>query len=112
MVGVLLFAAITSLLYQDVAVYLQQQHPGTVIYALTAKIIIVYGALAFVLWQFRPEPEPSAPERTSLDTPDSNSPGKEPQNDGPLSALEDVSHKDHLRSRYERVLKGDSERSE
>ncbi len=53
-VGILLFAGISSLLYQDVSDYLQVQHPGFVIYALMAKIFIVYGAFAFVLWQFRP----------------------------------------------------------
>ena len=39
-VCVLLFALTTSLLYQDVAEYLQEQHPETVIYALVAKIFI------------------------------------------------------------------------
>ena len=48
-VAVLLFAGVTSLLYQDVADYLAREHPGTVIYALIGKIIIVYGALLFVL---------------------------------------------------------------
>ncbi|GAB5413794.1 MAG: hypothetical protein Cons2KO_13970 [Congregibacter sp.] len=52
-VAVLLFAFVTSLLYDDVRQYLESQHPGTLIYALAAKIIIVYGSLAFVLWQFR-----------------------------------------------------------
>mgnify|MGYP000751873752 CR=1 FL=1 len=50
----LLFAFITSLLYDDIRAYLEIQHPGSLIYALIAKIVIVYGSLAFVLWQFRP----------------------------------------------------------
>ncbi len=52
--AVLLFALVTSLLYEDLRHYLELQHPGTLIYALIAKVVIVYGALAFVLWQFRP----------------------------------------------------------
>lgn len=52
--SVLLFAAVTSLLYGDVEAYLAREHPGTVIYALLAKIFIVYGALLFVLLQFKP----------------------------------------------------------
>ena len=43
----------TSLLYGDIEAYLAREHPGTVIYALTAKICIVYGA--FVGWQFKPD---------------------------------------------------------
>ena len=53
-VAVLLLAAVTALLYGDVEAYLAREHPDTVVYALLAKIVIVYGALAFVLWQFRP----------------------------------------------------------
>ena len=34
-IAVLLFALVTSLLYQDLANYLSQQHPDTLIYALT-----------------------------------------------------------------------------
>jgi hypothetical protein len=54
--AVLLFAGVTSLLYGDVEAFLAREHPGTVIYALMAKIFIVYGALLFVLLQFRPAP--------------------------------------------------------
>ena len=54
-IAVLLFAGVTSLLYGDIEAYLAREHPGTVIYALTVKICIVYGALAFVLWQFKPD---------------------------------------------------------
>jgi hypothetical protein len=52
--AVLLFAGVTSLLYGDVEAFLAREHPGIVIYALMAKIFIVYGALIFVLLQFRP----------------------------------------------------------
>ena len=54
--AVLLFAGVTSLLYGDVEAFLAREHPGIVIYALMAKIFIVYGALFFVLLQFRPAP--------------------------------------------------------
>ncbi len=101
-VAVILFAAVTSLLYQDVAGFLERQYPGTVIYALVAKIFIVYGALAFVLWQFRPaaagDDKPAAPG------PGEKAPAPDP-NDR-LSALEDVETHDRLRSRYDRLLEG------
>ena len=98
-VAVVLFALVTSLLYQDVVDYLEVQHPGTVIYALIGKILIVYGALAFVLWQFRPEPKSPA-DKLAEAPPESEAP---PPNDR-LSALEDVESHDRLRSRYDRIL--------
>ncbi len=53
-VAVLLFAGVTSLLYGDIEAFLAREHPGVVIYALITKICIVYGALLFVLLQFKP----------------------------------------------------------
>ncbi len=102
--AVLLFAGVTSILYEDVAVYLQKQHPGTVIYALVAKIVVVYGALAFVLWQFRPV-ENANPQRTSS----SDTGVRQAVFDDRLSALEDVSHKQQLRSRYDSIVQGNDE---
>lgn len=113
-VGVLLFAGITSLLYRDISEYLHLQHPGIVIYALVAKILIVYGALAFVLWQFRPEPEAKSKLATTQFDTDGANKGPAPEETtekSPLSALEDVTHTDHLRSRYEGVLSGDREKT-
>ena len=110
--GVLLFAAITSLLYTDVSQYLQLQHPGIVIYALAAKILIVYGSLAFVLWQFRPESEPKTNSALHESTQNNERPSSEAEkihDDSPLSALEDVTHTDHLRSRYNGILRGERE---
>ena len=103
-VAVLLFAAVTSLLFQDVAEYLQREHPGTVIYALLIKILIVYGALAFVLWQFRPAPDTdtqaasSSKPRTEVPPPVTTNP------EDRLSHLEDLSEHDRLVTRYEDVL--------
>ena len=114
-VGVLLFAGITSLLYGDVADYLQRAHPGIVIYALIAKIFIVYGALAFVLWQFRPEPESnttSALHQQAATVSGQNPNVGEDSQNGPLAALEDVTQKESLQRHYECVLKGDKERSD
>ena len=54
-IAVLLFALVTSLLYEDLRIYLDARHPDTLVYALFGKAIIVYGALGFVLFQFRPE---------------------------------------------------------
>ena len=114
-VAVLLFAGISSLLYGDVADYLQQAHPGVVIYALIAKILIVYGSLAFVLWQFRPEPEPKV--TATLQEIEQGSGRKinttvEPTPNGPLADLEDVAQKENLRSRYDGILKGNNEKPE
>ncbi len=99
--AVLLFALVTSLLYQDVAAYLQLAHPDTVIYALLAKIVIVYGSLVFVLWQFKPEketPESKPPEsQTGMPADIESEPDR-------LSQLQDVSAKARLNSRYQQVL--------
>lgn len=106
-VGILLFAGITSLLYQDVSDYLQAQHPGFVIYALIAKVFIVYGAFAFVLWQFKPGGTPEEKQSNPLSAQNLEPEQESPQTTGPLSALEDVSTKDQLSSRYEGILKSD-----
>jgi len=95
--AVLLFAGVTSLLYRDIADYLQAVHPDTVIYALVGKILIVYGALIFVLFQFRPGPEAgsqrAAPKRdqTVVDAPSHDR----------LSALSNLDAHDTLRTRRE-----------
>ena len=102
--AVLLFAGVTTILYEDVAVYLQRQHPGTVIYALVAKIVVVYGALTFVLWQFRPV-ENANPQRMSS----SETGVRQAVFDDRLSELEDVSRKHVLRSRYDSIVKGNAE---
>lgn len=105
-IAVLLFALLTSLLYDDVRAYLELQHPGTLLYALLAKIIIVYGSLAFVLWQFRPRRDGSAAEKAPPAIEKSKKAAELP--DDRLQALTDVDRHDRLRSRYDRVLSGDS----
>jgi hypothetical protein len=109
-VAVLLFALVTSLLYQDVAEYLRQQHPETVIYALIAKLVIVYGALVFVLLQFRPEPDGAAGVNTPVMDETKSFSSKEELSITPpsdrLSGLEDVTKKTTLRSRYDKVIDG------
>ena len=92
-VAVLLFAWASSILYQDVAAYLEDAYPDTVIYALIGKIIIVYGALIFVLLQFRPESE-SPSERPSLEHGASEGEKKDR-----LSALSNLDTHDQLRTR-------------
>ena len=100
--AVLLFAFITSLIYDDLRHYLEIQHPGSLLYALIAKIVIVYGSLAFVLWQFRPRA--SAPGAANREKPVETI--AEAPADGPLDALRDIDQHDHLRTRYERILDG------
>ena len=92
-VAVLLFAWVSSILYQDVAAYLEEAYPGTVVYALVGKIIIVYGALIFVLLQFRPESEATS-ERPSLEQGASGGETKDR-----LSALSNLDTHDQLRTR-------------
>ena len=92
-VAVLLFAWASSILYQDVAAYLEDAYPDTVIYALIGKIIIVYGALIFVLLQFRPESE-STSESPSLEQG-----GSEGERKDRLSALSNLDTHNQLRTR-------------
>lgn len=105
-VAVLLLAAVTALLYGDVEAYLAREHPETVIYALIGKILIVYGALAFVLWQFRPVPEVAAkpfanPGRSAGFTGDN--PSGESETDR-LSRLSDLDRHDQLKNRSSDLL--------
>ena len=92
-VAVLLFAWASSILYQDVAAYLEDAYPDTVIYALIGKIIIVYGALIFVLLQFRPESEATS-ERPAVEQGASEGEKKDR-----LSALSNLDTHDQLRTR-------------
>ncbi len=106
-VAVLLFALVTNVLYQDVAHYLQLRHPGALVWALAGKIAIVYGALAFVLWQFRPVRDDAAPADTGAAKTAGKPRGGEKAPAAPadrLSALADIEHHDRLRTRYEAVL--------
>lgn len=105
-VAVLLLAAVTALLYGDVEAYLAREHPETVIYALIGKILVVYGALAFVLWQFRPVPEVAAklsanPGRPAGFTGDD--PSGESETDR-LSQLSDLDRHDQLKNRSSDLL--------
>ena len=109
-VAVLLFALVTSLLYEDLRVFLAQQHPESLIYALVGKFVIVYGALIFVLLQFRPggadrkgEARAQAVARKGSGEKNADS-----TSDDRLEALKDLQHHGQLRTRYDRVLAGDS----
>lgn len=119
--GILLFALLTSLLYDDLRAYLEIQHPGKLIYALIGKVIIVYGSLLFVLWQFRPGREDRGSARAAsvaggVSGKSAGSvPGKLSRGDaeidtagGHLDALTDIDRHDRLRSRYDRILSGES----
>ena len=109
-IAVLLFALVTSFLYEDLRVYLEIQHPGTLIYALAGKVIIVYGALAFVLLQFRPaKSENGEGEERARSLGGRSKPSEAPETEAPrdrLDALADIEHHDRLRSRYDRILAG------
>ena len=102
-VAVLMFAGVTSLLYQDVADYLAREHPGTVVYALIGKIIIVYGALLFVLWQFKPQKDEAPVTRAKNPQPDKDPP-PQPTTDR-LSQLADLDSHGQLKSRSDDLLR-------
>ena len=108
-VAVLLFALVTSLLYQDVVDYLSVEHPGTVVYALIGKIIIVYGALLFVLWQFKPAakeaPSPLTELPVTKDKPSAVQAETTPEDNSPLSALSDLDGHSDLASRSQQLLR-------
>lgn len=103
-IAVLLFALVTSLLYQDLANYLAQQHPDTVIYALIGKIVIVYGSLLFVLWQFRPEPDTRESARQKGSDNGAKDHAGTVKPDDRLSQLENLEEHQRLRTRYEQLL--------
>ena len=105
--SVLLFAAVTTLLYGDVEAYLAREHPSTVIYALTAKICIVYGALLFMLWQFRPSGTgggPAAPS-SGRQTRGAETAGSEGESADRLCQYADLDRHERLQSRAEALLK-------
>lgn len=113
--AVLLFAFVTSLLYDDLRHYLEIQHPGTLLYALIAKIVIVYGSLVFVFWQFRPR----RGDTSSSAKAEAGKTGKGRNTEKPqveeaerprdrLDELADIDSHPRVRSRYERVLDGES----
>jgi hypothetical protein len=106
-VAVLLFAGVTSLLYQDIVDYLEMRHPDAVIYALVTKVLIVYGALIFVLLQFRPEQKDTS---STLDLPankmEPSTPSSAVSQDR-LAQLEDVTEKATLKRRYDKVINPD-----
>ncbi len=112
--AVLLFAFVTSLLYDDLRLYLESQHPESLIYALIAKIVIVYGSLLFVLLQFRPGSGEKRGEARAAAMPKATPSGKETSTEAPndrLSALADVDSHKSLRTRYDRVLAGEEHAS-
>ncbi|MFT6288307.1 MAG: hypothetical protein ACJA09_003066 [Alcanivorax sp.] len=100
-IAVLLFALITTLLYQDIVAYLQLKHPDTVIYALIAKIIIVYGSLAFVLWQFKPDKKAQAVP--TLEAGNQSARASDMPADR-LTRLNDIDKKVELGNRYQTIL--------
>jgi hypothetical protein len=105
-IAVLLFALVTSLLYEDVRVFLTEQHPETLIYALVAKIGIVYGSLIFVLLQFRPDKSVAHGAEKAATLGDRKSKKTAAQSLGKdrLDALADLDQHQQLRSRYDRIL--------
>lgn len=105
--AVLLFALVTSLLYDDLRLYLEARHPETLIYALVVKILIVYGSLVFVLLQFRPRGvrETRGEARAAAMISGSRPQDAEQEFDR-LDALADVDTHGKLSTRYDRVLTG------
>lgn len=111
--AVLLFALVTSLLYDDLRVYLEVRHPDTLIYALMVKVAVVYGSLVFVLWQFRPHGtrEKRGEARAAAVPSSGGKAGAKEENDR-LADLADVESHGKLRTRYDRVLAGQAHASD
>ncbi|MEE4279523.1 MAG: hypothetical protein V2I82_13735 [Halieaceae bacterium] len=108
--AVLLFALITSLLYDDLRIYLESQHPESLLYALIAKVVIVYGSLLFVLLQFRPgSAGEKRGETRAASMPRASRKASEEAPKDRLAELADVERHTRLRSRYERVLAGEDQ---
>ncbi len=112
--AVLLFAFVTSILYDDLRVFLAEQHPESLIYALIGKVVIVYGALIFVLLQFRPggkadKKGEARAEALAQSKPDRKAKTADPEDR--LEALKDLQHHDRLKTRYERILAGETSAS-
>ncbi len=112
--AVLLFALVTSLLYEDLRVFLAEQHPESLVYALIGKVIVVYGALIFVLLQFRPggraeKKGEARAEALARSGPAGKAGAADPEDR--LEALKDLQHHDRLKTRYERILAGETSAS-
>ncbi len=90
-------ATVTSWLYDDVAVYLEAQHPEWVLIALVLKTLIVYSVLVYVVWQLRPSGWAAEPDTASA-TPTASPKSGEP---GPLDELMD---KPKLKTRKNSLL--------
>jgi hypothetical protein len=90
-------ATVSSWLYDDVASYLESQHPEFVLMALILKTLIVYGVLVYVVWQLRPSGWAAEPESSSTAQPASTA-SEEP---GPLDELMD---KPKLKTRKHSLL--------
>jgi hypothetical protein len=91
------FAAVTSWLYADIAVYLDAHHPQWVGAALVCKTVIVYGALFFLLWQVKPSERSGNSVAPGVSTPTVA--------DGKPSRLDALAEKPRLTSRKDAILK-------
>jgi len=59
--SLVLFGLLINYLYDDVAIFLQENHPEYASYALIAKTILLIGILFFVLYQLKPSHEQAKP---------------------------------------------------
>ena len=101
------FAAITSWLYGDIAVYLQAHHPQWEAIALLVKTVVVYAALFFLLWQLRPARESRLQNLSSGDSgtgKNRTAAGEEAPVPPAPSKLEQLAEKPKLTSRKDAIL--------
>ena len=108
-------ALVTAWLFDDVALYLENQRPDWLGPALIIKTLVVYGALVYCFWQLRPGSweeakadamvaKSSAPQSAATGADADSSPQGVP---GPLDDLMD---KPKLRSRKDAILDGSSQK--
>lgn len=110
------FALVTAWGYGDVAQFLESQHPDSLWLALVGKNLIIYAALFYGFWQFRPSAtddeggdkkantgKGAARAATPMESDPKSGPGEAPEF-GKLDALGDVSEKPALKSRKQAIL--------
>ena len=106
-------ALVTSWLFDDIALYLDNHRPEWLGTALIIKTVVVYGALVYGFWQLRPgswqEAKADAIAAQSSAAKSAPADAATPQPPGPLDQLAD---KPKLKSRKQAILEdGNNSRS-
>ena len=102
------FALVTTYVYGDVALFLESRFPDLLGLALVVKTLIVYCALFYGFWQFRPLAEEESEMAEKNNGKDAGKPVAPAESEFErLNALNDIRSKPSLRSRKQAILQGD-----